>query len=157
MFFEEICSHMFFIYSTYNFSNWWVVSFHNQMTGCQRGGVHFALILVDNEAVPSVLDIVLCNCKTGYVSRHSVHPKIQWYLVLCVTFGKEVMVKPKGTFMLQICNNHETDLRQVCGNSLSGLGRVEHTKGMQHIKCFCDLGMVVQWDQVPNERCVAHP
>ena len=43
------------------------------------------LILVDNETVPSLLCVVLCNCKTGYGYIQHMHPKTQWYL-MCVTF-----------------------------------------------------------------------
>ena len=49
------------------------------------------LILVDNETVPSLLYVVLCNCKTGYGYIQHMHPKTQWYLMLCVTltgFGR---------------------------------------------------------------------
>ena len=43
------------------------------------------LILVDNETVPSLLYVVLCNCKTGYGYIQNMHAKTQWYLMLCVT------------------------------------------------------------------------
>ena len=43
--------------------------------GCQRGGGKFALILVDNETVPLLLYVVLCNCKTGYGYIQNMHPK----------------------------------------------------------------------------------
>ena len=102
--------------SSAKLSKGWIVRILNW--GCQRVGGKFALILGDNEAVPSLLDVVLWNFKTGYGSRQCMYPKIQVYMMLCLTLtgiGKEVMVKTKG--MLRICNNHETDLHQVCGNS----------------------------------------
>ena len=42
------------------------------------------LILVDNETVPSLLYVVLCNCKTGFWYIQNMHPKTQWYLPIPV-------------------------------------------------------------------------
>ena len=52
--------------------------------GCQRGGGKFAIILVANEAVPSILDVVLCYCKTGCGSGQCMYHKLHLYLI-CVT------------------------------------------------------------------------
>ena len=43
------------------------------------------LILVDNETVPSLFYVVLCNCKTGYGYIQHMHLKTQLYLMLRVT------------------------------------------------------------------------
>ena len=45
--------------------------------GSQRGGGKFALILVDDETVPSLLYVILYNCKTGYGYIQNMHPKTQ--------------------------------------------------------------------------------
>ena len=42
------------------------------------------LILVDNETVPSLLYVVLCNCKTGFGYTQNMHPKTQLYLPIPV-------------------------------------------------------------------------
>ena len=79
--------------------------------GCQRGGGTFALILVDNETVPSLLYVVLCNCKTGYGYIQNMHPQTQLYLMMCVTLTgigrghgqNKRYVKLIGKMYVQIC------------------------------------------------------
>ena len=102
------------------------------------------LILVDNETVPSLLYVVLCNCNTGFGNIQNMHPKTQWYLPIPVkvTHITNLHILFDISFVLTMTSadssqghtqhqrswSKQNICQKICANLWCGLGWVEHIK-----------------------------